>query len=746
MNRFIGLLQAFQFVKERVNVRLALVAVVLGVGGFAVYKGIQQIKPTGLPPHKKVASSGTSPAGAAPTQAGPGGEVALASGETPEAGGSLYPQESGASPAYGEGANESPAGGYTASTGNEGSGGGPGEYGGNPAPTYGETTGETPSPSVEEVPGTERAAPVNPYRPGPLPSATIGDGGQTDEPNAVVGAPETGYGEPSSEGQGYNGAGEDPAGAGPNANYGSTENTGTSESASEIAPYGAETEPAPLPRTVGTTPKSLASGPAGAATPRSLTAPPRGKGGSGNALPGERELEGMQAPAVALEKVAPAEVQVGKLATFETRVRNVGQAVAHDVVVTDHVPQGTRLESTNPPAQVGADGILTWNLGTMQPGDEVAISMQITPEAEGEIGSVAHVGLVGKATARTVSTRSLLTIEHDAPKKVMIGEAVPLRVTVTNPGSGAATGVIVEEDVPEGLSHVGGSELEYEIGVLRPGETRQMELTLKAEKPGLIQNTIVVRGEGNLLAQHQVEIEVISPQLQVGVAGPKKRYLDRQATYTLTVANPGTASAQEVELVAYLPKGMKFVQSDSEGQYDPAQHAVFWSLEELPAAKSGNVKLTTIPIETGEQMLRVEGRANLGLNVASEQAIQVDAAADLVFTISDLNDPIEVGTETVYEIRVANNGSKPATNVLLAAALPAELKLISGDGPARATTKGQQIGFEPVGRINPGEEMVFKIVAQGNRAGDHLIRVQLSSDEFPNPVTKEESTQVYVDR
>jgi uncharacterized repeat protein (TIGR01451 family) len=306
--------------------------------------------------------------------------------------------------------------------------------------------------------------------------------------------------------------------------------------------------------------------------------------------------------------------------------------------------------------------------------------------------------------------------------------------------------VIVEEDVPDGLSHVAGNELEYEIGILRPGESRQMELSLKAEKPGLLENTILVRGEGNLTARHSARIEVISPQLQVGVNGPKKKVLDRQAIYTLTVANPGTAAARDVHLVAYLPKGMKFVSSDSEGQYDPAQHAVFWSLEELPASKSGNVKLTAIPFETGEQRIRVEGRADLGLNVTSEQIVQVDAAPELAFNISDLADPIEVGADTTYEIRVANKGSGPATNVVLAAALPTEIKLLSGEGPSKATVRGQQVSFEALGRINPGEEVVFRINAQGIREGDHHITVQLSSKEAPTPVRKEESTQVYVDK
>ena len=43
-----------------------------------------------------------------------------------------------------------------------------------------------------------------------------------------------------------------------------------------------------------------------------------------------------------------------------------------------------------------------WNVGTLQPGDEVTVSLQIMPLAEGEIGSVAQVVFQAHAAARTL--------------------------------------------------------------------------------------------------------------------------------------------------------------------------------------------------------------------------------------------------------------------------------------------------------------------------------------------------------
>jgi uncharacterized repeat protein (TIGR01451 family) len=191
---------------------------------------------------------------------------------------------------------------------------------------------------------------------------------------------------------------------------------------------------------------------------------------------------------------------------------------------------------------------------------------------------------------------------------------------------------------------------------------------------------------------------------------------------------------------------MKFVETDAHGSYDAQQHAVFWSLEELPASKAGNVKLTAVPLETGDQKLRVEGRADLGLTTAFEQTVSVDAAAELIHTISDLSDPIEVGSETTYEVKVVNVGTKSATNVRIAALLPPELKALSGEGPTRAANDGTRVIFEPLARLNPQEEAIFRISAQALKAGDFIFRVQISSAEWPTPVTREESTRVYLDR
>lgn len=463
-------------------------------------------------------------------------------------------------------------------------------------------------------------------------------------------------------------------------------------------------------------------------------------------LPGDPQWEGEQSPAIVLEKIAPEEVQVEREAIFQIRVRNVGNAPAHAVTVADPIPQGVEFLEANPPCTRTPDGVLVWSLSTLRPGEEVTLSTRLIPKLAGEIGSVAQATFQARAGVRTLCTQPQLSLSLRAPESVLLGQSATLEITVTNTGNGAASNVVIEEDVPEGFVHAAGRELEHELGTIPPQESRRLTLILESTTPGVFENRLAVRGDGNLYEQDVRQLSVTAPQLEVKLQGPKLRYLDRQATYAVRLANPGTAAARNVEIVTYLPKGMKYVTSDNHGQYDSQSHAVYWSLDELPADKQGDVHVTVLPIEPGTQRLKVDGRAELGLRTTSEHEVVVEGVAELSFSITDLSDPIEVGSETGYEIRVVNRGSKPDTDVLVVVELPAGITPLRGEGPVEGAVEGQLVRFRSLPRLAPDEEAVYRVIARGAQTGDHVTRVQLRSAEIRVPVTKEEVTRVYLDQ
>jgi uncharacterized repeat protein (TIGR01451 family) len=479
-------------------------------------------------------------------------------------------------------------------------------------------------------------------------------------------------------------------------------------------------------------------------SPSTLGSAEMGTGAEGTGKPGERALEGVQKPALLIQKIAPPEIKVGAPAKFAIQLRNVGTQTAENVVIRDEIPSGTRFISSTPKADLEGN-YLVWQLGALSTGEERTVELQLMPLAEGEIGSVANVTYAAQASAKSRCTMPQLAIRMTAPGKVMIGQEQRVKIELRNPGTGDATNVMLFENIPDGVRHAAGPALEFEVGTLKAGETREMELVLTAERAGSVINTLSARADGNLQVQQQVEFEIIAPELSIAVEGPERRYLERPATYQLIVENPGTAPAHDIELVSKLPKGMQFVRANNMGEYDAATHSVYWSLAQLPEGERGTVELVAMPIEPGQQTLTIEGKAQQGLADEARQDILIEGLAAIMFEVRDGQDPIEVGGETSYEIRVVNQGTKAATNVQVVVTLPAGMQAMSADGETRYSVQAGGVVFEPLPQLAPKADTIYRVQVKGVQPGDQRVTVQLNTDDISQPIRREESTRVFGD-
>jgi len=468
---------------------------------------------------------------------------------------------------------------------------------------------------------------------------------------------------------------------------------------------------------------------------------------AGQALPGPLQLEGVQTPQLAVEKQGPREIQVGKPARYEIVVRNVGTATAHDVTLRDAVPRGTSLIATTPPAAPAArPGDLVWTLGVLPPGGEVRVIMELMPDSEGEIGSVASVSFRADASIRSRATRPALAIDCPPSAATRIGGDIPITLSVSNPGTGVATGVVLEGFLPDTVSHRAGGELEFDVGKLRPGETKTIDLVLGTRSPGRQPLRLVARADGGVETELAVPLEVTAPTLELSIDMPARRFLQRPATCTISMVNAGTAAARSVELAAQLPSGMKFVKANHAGWHDERTHRVLWNLEELPPGETGTVTVVVMPVDAGEQRLVAAARSTDGPSDQAVHVCRVEGLAALAFHVADSEDPIEVNGVTEYVVRVANEGTKAATGVQVAASLLGDLEPVEASGPGGHRIDNLAVAFEPLAKLGPGEEAVYRIRARGLQAGHQRIQVKLVSEEQPVPIVKEETTSVYDDR
>lgn len=464
-------------------------------------------------------------------------------------------------------------------------------------------------------------------------------------------------------------------------------------------------------------------------------------------VPGEARFEGVQVPALAVQKIAPREVQVNREAIFELVVKNTGRSSAENVQVSDYVPEGARLLSAVPAPAVNQGGHVVWNLGRLDPGQQVSIKMKLLPERAGDLGSVAQVTFGTQASARTVCTQPRLEIRHEAPESVLIGQNVLLNIFVENKGNGAAEDVVLQEDVPEGLVFPGGQrELEYPIGTLQPGESRNIQLRLQAAQVGQVRNVLVAHGAGKLQANDVVNLRIVAPRINVSAEGPNRRFLNRSATHSISIANTGSAPATNIQLVARLPRGLKFTSTNNQGQYDASSHSVVWRLARLDQQKRGSVELTTVPVQTGNQQINIEANADLNQQQQTSHTLAVQQLSELFFDIDDSADVIETGEETSFRVRVVNQGQIPATQVQVKVDFAEAIQPLSVEGGNRHEINGHTVLLDAIPSMAPGQEVAFVIRAKALAPGDHRTIVSVTSDDRGTAVSKEESTHVYSDR
>jgi uncharacterized repeat protein (TIGR01451 family) len=464
--------------------------------------------------------------------------------------------------------------------------------------------------------------------------------------------------------------------------------------------------------------------------------------------PGSRFLDGSQNPIMQIQKRAPEEIQVGKKATFIITVRNAGSATAHDVTVVDRVPRGSRFAEALPSATPTADGTLVWNLGEMAAGDERSISIQIIPEVEGEVGSVASVHFTAQASVRTVATLPQLALHVESNGSTMIGQSQQVVVTIENTGSGVARGVRLEADIPEQLRHESGeAQLEALVGDLRPGESRRLTLNVAAVQAGQSQCLLRALNDDGIKTEKVSLVDVRAPQLSASISGPSLRYLERQANYKISVANNGTAMARNLDFAVHLPVGLKFVSVDiPQATYNPQSHSISLGLAELDAGQSAPFTVTVLPVQAGSQVIRFNANADLGIAADAKAQVTVAGLAELAFTIGQDNGTVEIGASTTYAVQVTNVGNQPDKNVLLQVQLPEGSKLLQVDSPVEYRIEGSRVSFAPLAEMRSRDVQTFRLQVQHNQPGNQVVRTQLTSENWPVAVVKEEGTLVYDDR
>jgi uncharacterized repeat protein (TIGR01451 family) len=358
---------------------------------------------------------------------------------------------------------------------------------------------------------------------------------------------------------------------------------------------------------------------------------------------------------VLLEKESAAEVIVGEVYEYVITVSNRTAFSLKKVVLTDKLPKDFKLESAEPAVKPGADGFVSWDLGTLGPKQKTVIKIRGSATA---VGTLIHAGLAEitfelplAIPVRVVEPK--LELVKVMPTEAILGEAIPIKLVVSNPGTATATNVVVSDILPEGITTTGGkTSFEVKIDKLRPGESREFVGALLASKVGVLLNTATATADRGLKVTANAKTVVRQPMLTVVKTGPKQAYIEQPIPYEIVVTNTGDAPAEKTVVIDdSLPEYVRVLEIGEKGVLVHKDPQVAWELGTLAPKESRTLHL----VLRADRICTVVNTATATARGCEPKSATVKTEVvgipGVLTEVRDTYDPVPVGGVATYVVR-----------------------------------------------------------------------------------------------
>ena len=254
--------------------------------------------------------------------------------------------------------------------------------------------------------------------------------------------------------------------------------------------------------------------------------------------------------ALSIAKTGPATANLGADVTYNIVVKNTGNTIARNVVITDAVPAGL----SGQPASV--------TVGDLAPGQAKNIAVTFKADKRGKAcnTAVATASNAAKVSAEacTVVQQPGLKIAKTGTKSQIIGRNADYEVVVFNTGDTALENVVVTDTAPEGTviaaapgATVKGNKATWNIASLAAGAKQAFAVKLTGKTGGEHCNTATATA-GNMTdsAQSCTTWKGVAGVLLEMVDDPDPVQVGETVKYTIKVTNQGFADIHNIGMTA----------------------------------------------------------------------------------------------------------------------------------------------------------------------------------------------------
>lgn len=443
-----------------------------------------------------------------------------------------------------------------------------------------------------------------------------------------------------------------------------------------------------------------------------------------------------------LERTAPAQVTVGQPFEYELRVTNLTTSTVSDVVVMDRCGENLKIAGTEPAVSEAEEGQLRWELGDLPANASKIITVRGTATSVNPVTSCLSVTYNQRACATINVVQPKLQLTVSTPPQALVCDNIPVRYTVTNNGTGVAKGVTIEQPLAQGLAtSAGQNRVMAAVGDLGPGQSKTVEVMLKASGPAKVESVARAAGEGGLKAEAPVSQIIRQPQLVVQLSGPQQVFVGRPITYKVAVSNKGDGEARNTVLDLAVPAGVRLSNLSHAGT--AAVGKATWNLGTLAPGQSVTVTAAADPPAMGALEVSASAQAYCAARTAAAGKTAVQGIPAILLEMVDVTDPVQVGQTTTYVTTVTNQGSTAATNIQLAWTLEDTMQFVSADGATAAKLDGRTVTAAALSSLAPKAQAVWRVTVKAIDAGDVRMKVMLKSDQLTRPLEETEATNFY---
>jgi uncharacterized repeat protein (TIGR01451 family) len=330
----------------------------------------------------------------------------------------------------------------------------------------------------------------------------------------------------------------------------------------------------------------------------------------------------------------------------------------------------------------------------------------------------------------------------DAPDPAITEGEVTYTLTVQNAGPDAAPDTTVEDTLPPGTIFLsatagcgeGSGVVSCDLGVLAPGASEELTMTVRVGAPGDYEDTALVQSasaDPNPADNGDSETTTVNPKADLSLAlsdDPDPVFAGEEITYTVTAANAGPNSAADVTLEDTLGTETTFV-SASAG-CDHAAGVVSCDLGTVALGASPEVQIVVKAEHGGSPVNQASLQSSTydpdSLDLSAQATTTVTPSADLAFSLVDSPDPAYAGEAVTHTLTVENLGPDTATNVGAYEELPAGVGLSFVSAPAGCEYLNEVVECA-LGSLASGSSKEIPIVLHADEAGEPAIEAGAAS-------------------